>query len=248
MTTALLGRSVDTTTSRFKPHLLPVPDSEPPLSAFLDENEQAPALSAVVGPDRIASHAILRSRACINRQPVVIGPPMTHRRWASGIDVDILRSDPRNTEPVHAGAQSPAPLPFRVHSAVGIISCDDAVAPIPAAAPPRAAIPVGATAPRPSATDAGTVLARATIEALSGRRPINQLLPHFTAGVFSGLQDFPMLDRRHQIQLVSIWVCEPAEDTAEISSAFRCGLRTRAMAMQLRSVEDRWYVTALQIG
>ena len=69
-----------------------------------------------------------------------------------------------------------------------------------------------------------------------------------TTGVFGGLQEFPMLGSSHQIQLVSIWVCEPTNDTAEIAAAFRCGLRTRAMAMQLQSSDDRWYVTALQIG
>lgn len=248
MTAALL-RSTATAMPRFKPRLLPVPDSEPPFSAFPDDDGQATARLLVARPDRTSVPGMLRPRAYINRQPVVIGPRMTHRRWASGVDVDILRTEPLHTESPPPYKQPPVPLPFRVHSAVGVVSRDDDAAVFgPAAAPVPAARPARAAASRPSAADAGTVLARATIEALSGRRPINQLRPHYTTGVFGGLQEFPMLGSSHQIQLVSIWVCEPTNDTAEIAAAFRCGLRTRAMAMQLQSSDDRWYVTALQIG
>jgi hypothetical protein len=154
---------------------------------------------------------------------------MVHRRWP--VPVNSV-TEPR--QGVHAE------VTHRVHSAVGVVG-SNGTSFWPAVASTERSV-------RPAASDIAVVLTRATIEALSGRRPFAQLRPHYTTGVFNGLQEFPMLGHRHDAQLASVWVCEPTDGTAEISAAFRCGHRMRAMAMQLRADGCRWLVTSLQIG
>jgi hypothetical protein len=163
---------------------------------------------------------------------VTAPPPMTYRRWP--VDTGFRRA---------TSAESGVDLPHRVHSAAGAIAADDD-AEWPAVTLP----PELSRRARPAAFATAAMLARATIEALTGFRPIVQLQPYYSAGVFAGLQEFPMLGHRRDTQLVSLWVCEPTPDSAEISASFRCGSRTRAMAMQLRAQRDRWFVTSLQIG
>lgn len=232
--------------SRLRPRLMPVPDSEPPFSPLPDGDDATESpFTAAAWRHRIAVAERLRLRARVDPGPTVEAPLMAHRRWAPDVSIEALRARTPQAAP-----RAAAPVPHHVHSAVGILPSE--TYPEPGAATlilPAAALPApmpGITAALPSATDAGTVLVRATIEALSGRRPISQLRRHYSSGVFSGLEDFPMLGRR--TQLVSLWVCEPTDDIAEVSAAFRCGTRTRALAMQLRCAENQWYVTALQIG
>lgn len=224
------------------PQLLPVPDSEPPLRR-LPADDEAPLLpdAPTAGRHRVpparpiaGTDAGLTSAANPTerwRRTVPSPPPMVHRRW---------RAAP-GAVPTPQGIRA---LPHQVHSAVGIVTAsDDTAWPIVTA-------PVE-PAPRPRrrpASDVAVVLARATIEALSGRRPIAQLRPHYAEGVFEGLQEFPMLGHRRDTQLVSLWVCEPTDSSAEISAAFRCGTRTRAMAMQLRARGSHWFVTSLQLA
>jgi hypothetical protein len=217
------------------PQLLPVPDSEPPLVALPGPDEAA--VDPYVGiPARDHGATGLfagtgSGSALLPPAPIGAAPTIAHRRWCGVV------STPAGPRPGRA-----ADTPHRVHSAVGILApgTDGTAGIAPADAPPHRS--------RPAASDAAVILIRATIEALSGQRPFTQLRPHYTAGVFDGLQDFPMLGHRRNAQLVSVWVCEPTDGTAEVSAAFRCGQYVRAMAMQLRAAHDRWLVTSLQVG
>lgn len=219
---------------RPRPHLLPVPDCEPPLRAPQDDGDapfpqQAPAAPFAgrsVGPRPLPAHDVPW------RAAATTAPPMAHRRWSSA---PAARRMP-TAEPTPAA-------PRHIYSTTGTMpAADDTLRPM--AAPP----PEPPTAPRAEAFVTATVLARATIEALAGLRPIAQLRPHLCDGVFAGLQEFPMLGHRRDTQLVSLWVCEPAEGAAEVSAAFRCGPRTRALAMQLRAQGSTWFITSLQLG
>jgi hypothetical protein len=219
---------------RRRPHLMPVPDCEPPLRSAQDDDPMAPSngvrgVAALFAGDAPAPGVAPPQPW---RGAVTAPPPMTHRRWP--VDLD-LRREPR--------AESGTDLPHRVHSAVGAVAADDDATWPAVTLPPELS-----HRPRSAAFATATMLARATIEALAGLRPIVQLEPYYAAGVFAGLQDFPMLGHRRDTQLVSLWVCEPTDNSAEISVTFRCGPRTRAMAMQLRAQRDRWFVTSLQLG
>lgn len=233
------------TTTGFKPRLMPVPDSEPPLCPLADDDEQLDAAFNGAAWRRGLAKTRRRSSSAFGQGPIVAAPPMAHRRWAPSVPIEILR-----TRAPRAATRANAPASHDVYSAVGIVPAAGHIEHssdsrnLPPGAMPRPQVRTGITPP--SATAAGTVLVRATLEALSGRRAIEQLQPHFTPGVFSGLGEFPMLGRR--TQLVSIWVCEPSAGTAEVSAAFRCGPRTRALAMQLRHADGQWHVTALQVG
>ncbi len=220
---------------RVLPQLLPVPDSEPPLVALPGPDEAA--INPYVGVPSSRDHSAAElpggagsDAALVPAAPIGPAPTIVHRRWRG---VGSMPAGQRRGRPVD--------MPHRVYSAVGIIpSRIDGIAWAAPADTPHKSLP--------AASDAAVILIRATIEALSGQRPFTQLRPHYTAGVFDGLQDFPMLGHRRDAQLVSVWVCEPADGTAEVSAAFRCGQRVRAMAMQLRAAEGHWLVASLQVG
>lgn len=222
---------------RPRPHLLPVPDCEPPLQfpqedeLLLAQPQNSRELAALFAGDGVAAAPRLAPPRP-EPGPVTAPPAMTHRRWP--VDTGFRRA---------TSAESGADLPHRVHSAAGAVAADDDAAWPAVALPPELS-----RRPRPAAFATAAMLARATIETLTGFRPIVQLQPYYSAGVFGGLQEFPMLGHRRDTQLVSLWVCEPTPDSAEVSASFRCGSRTRAMAMQLRARRDRWFVTSLQIG
>lgn len=268
-----------------RPHLMPVPDSEPPVQPPRhDEFLRSAMITAFRDLERPLTPNPTRPDAPPRRDtgrggaPRFPAPPtMEHRRWAPRRDRDeaqplapwgdgvpgqgtagtaATRGVPANaTIRTPASAQEagrcrdrhlerPAPGGQQVHSAVGVALAAEPTN--PAAAAESLA---GTDMPRRlRAFDVATRLTQATIEALAGRRPLRHLRRHFTSGVFVGIEDFPMLGSRNAIRLTSLWVCEPAPDTAEVSAAFQCGPRTRALAMQLRAVDGRWLVTALQMG
>lgn len=268
----------DTDALRGVPHLRPVPDSEPPLvpwtglSAIASRGE-AYRWSARPIPDSTAAVTVLPHvvRDPADEDALPLAPRLAHRRWpmreasplgeASRADSGAGRRSSVATPLAHGriarpGSSGPASaerrLPHRPHSASGAVreyegidEDDDLVTLAGGASDPHAA--VGAV-DRTPADDAGTILARALLEALGGQRPIEQLRKHCASGVFQGLQDFPMLGGRRRIQLVSLWLCEPDDETAEISVAFRCQGRTRALALQLRALGSRWLVTSIQLG
>ncbi len=216
-----------------RPHLLPVPDCEPPLHTPRDDSDTPFSQQPPAAP--FAAHgagsALQPVREIPWRGAPTTAPPMTHRRWSSA--PAPLR--------MPAAERTPA-APRHVYSTTGTMPS------VGGAERPMAALPPEPATPRAEAFVTATVLARATIEALAGLRPIAQLRPHLCDGVFAGLQEFPMLGHRRDTQLVSVWVCEPAEGAAEVAAAFRCGPRTRALAMQLRARGSTWFITSLQLG
>ncbi len=103
--------------------------------------------------------------------------------------------------------------------------------------------------PDPSA--AGRRLIALTLEAFAGRRPLLQLQPLTSAGVFAALS----AGRRPRwcegtapVLIGRVHVCEPVDGVAEISAVARRGGRAHAVAARLEGIDGRWRCTALQIG
>ncbi len=190
--------------------------------------------SAPVGPGASA-------RAVPQRAPVAIPgieAPAQHRR-----EVSVQpRSDSR------ADAQAAFTVrPAVITSEVPDWSTDDDMG-----------IRTTSSAALPLAVDAGTVLVRGLIEALSGRRSLDQLRAHCSPQVFAGLEDLPALQgamgpaagkvRPAGVAPIAVWACEPADGVAEVSAAFRCGDRTRALALRMEGIDGHWRITALHLG
>lgn len=104
----------------------------------------------------------------------------------------------------------------------------------------------------PHPRDAGRRLLTTALEALAGRRPLTQLRPLTSPGVFTALST----GRRPRwcaeggspIVLGPVHVCEPVDGVAEVSAvAIRAG-RAHAVAARLEGIDGRWQCTAVQIG
>jgi hypothetical protein len=104
----------------------------------------------------------------------------------------------------------------------------------------------------PDAGHAGRSLITCVLEALAGRRPLAQLQPMTSVGVFAALAGgrrpgwcaggtAPLLVGR-------VHVCEPVDGVAEVSAVARRGGRAHAVAARLEGIDGRWRCTALQIG
>lgn len=104
----------------------------------------------------------------------------------------------------------------------------------------------------PDPAAAGRRLLTLTLEAFIGRRPLAQLQPLTSAGVFAALSG----GRRPQwcaqgtapLLVGRIHVCEPVDGVAEVSAVARRGGRAHAVAARLEGVDGRWRCTALQVG
>jgi len=103
--------------------------------------------------------------------------------------------------------------------------------------------------PEPAA--AGRRLIALTLEVFAGRRPVLQLQPLTSTGVFAALS----AGRRPRwcqgtapVLIGRIHVCEPVDGVAEISAVARRGGRAHAIAARLEGIDGRWRCTALQIG
>ena len=103
--------------------------------------------------------------------------------------------------------------------------------------------------PDPAAV--GRRLIALTVEAFAGRRPLLQLQPLTSAGVFAALS----AGRRPRwcegtapVLIGRMHVCEPVDGVAEISTVARRGGRAHAVAARLEGIDGRWRCTALQIG
>jgi len=103
------------------------------------------------------------------------------------------------------------------------------------------------TADLPAAERSASVLARAVIEVLAGRRPLGQLRVHCSPDVYAGLADRPSFASAALPHLVSVRVCEPADGVAEVSVTYRRAERVRALAFRIQGVDGRWRMTALQL-
>ncbi|MGY1690009.1 Rv3235 family protein [Geodermatophilus sp. SYSU D01105] len=99
---------------------------------------------------------------------------------------------------------------------------------------------------------AGRRLLTLTLEALAGRRPLTQVQPLTSVGVFAALSS----GRRPRwcsggtapLLLGQVHVCEPVDGVAEISAVARRSGRAHAVAARLEGIDGRWRCTALQIG
>lgn len=104
----------------------------------------------------------------------------------------------------------------------------------------------------PDPRDAGRRLITLTLEAMAGRRPLLQVRPMTSPGVFAALSagrrprwcdgsTSPLLVGR-------VHVSEPVDGVAEISAVARRDGRAHAVAARLEGIDGRWQCTALQIG
>jgi hypothetical protein len=104
----------------------------------------------------------------------------------------------------------------------------------------------------PDARDAGRRLLTLTLEAMAGRRPLAQLQPITSAGVFAALSAGrrPRWCTEGTSPLIvgQVHVCEPVDGVAEVSAVARRGGRAHAVAARLEGIDGRWRCTALQIG
>ncbi len=213
------------------------------------------------------AHASRRPRPVLVRLPD-IDPPFDDERvpWArpshpsrpagrpdAHADLPFLRGDPtalRRPAPT-AGPTTTAPAPPRTPPR-----------PAPSAAPTLVAaaeVPswseeadVGVlrtgTAALPPARRTASVLARALVEVLSGRRPVGQLRIHCSPEIYEGLTHRPPVPSVALPHLISVRVGEPADGVAEVCAVFRRAERVRAIAFRLAGVDGRWRVTALHVG
>ncbi|MGY1637730.1 Rv3235 family protein [Geodermatophilus sp. SYSU D00742] len=99
---------------------------------------------------------------------------------------------------------------------------------------------------------AGRRLLVLTLEALAGRRPLAQVQPLASVGVFaalsSGRRPRWCTDGNAPVLLGRVHVCEPVDGVAEISAVARRSGRAHAVAARLEGIDGRWRCTALQIG
>jgi hypothetical protein len=104
----------------------------------------------------------------------------------------------------------------------------------------------------PDPRDAGRRLITLALEAMTGRRPLLQVQPMTSPGVFAALSggrrprwcagsSSPLLVGR-------VHVSEPVDGVAEISAVARRDGRAHAVAARLEGIDGRWRCTALQIG
>ena len=104
----------------------------------------------------------------------------------------------------------------------------------------------------PDVRDAGRRLITLTLEVLAGRRPIGQLQPVTSPGVYAALSGGrrPRWCAEGTAPLVvgRVHVCEPVDGVAEVSAVATRGGRAHAVAARLEGIDGRWRCTALQVG
>jgi hypothetical protein len=109
-----------------------------------------------------------------------------------------------------------------------------------------------ARADLPDVRASGRRLVTTTLEALAGRRPMAQVRPLTSLGVFTALSrgNRPRwcADGTAPLVIGPIHVCEPVDGVAEVSAVARRGGRAHAVAARLEGIDGRWQCTALQIG
>jgi hypothetical protein len=129
----------------------------------------------------------------------------------------------------------------------------------PGPRPRTGAVPAGDFGPSwstrselPDARDAGRRLITLTVEALAGRRPLAQLQPMTSLGVFAALSAgrSPRWCAEGASPLVvgRVHVCEPVDGVAEVSAVAHRDGRAHAVAARLEGIDGRWRCTAFQVG
>jgi hypothetical protein len=94
------------------------------------------------------------------------------------------------------------------------------------------------------------VLVGAISEALSGRRPLGQLIRWMTSDVYDELEVCVARDRGRgwAARTRRLIVTEPADGVAEVTAVVQGDVRASAMAMRMEGRDGRWVVTALQLA
>ena len=240
---------VDDSRSPGVPYLARVPDCEPP---FDDETESPsrirPAARRALPSQPVARPAgtgLVRSRGTSSARVTAptgsgaAGAPDSDWRTASdgGTTARRVAGGTSARGAALAVTSRTAPAPPRLHSA-GVPAWSDEA---------DVGVRLTTTADLPSAERSASVLARAVIEVLSGRRPLGQLRMHCAPDVYAGLADRPTFASAALPHLVSVRVCEPADGVAEVSVAYRRAERVRALAFRIQGVDGRWRMTALQL-
>ena len=261
---------VDETRARGLPYLARVPECEPPFDDEIGDPSGIRPFPRRAVPSRPvprpAARAAVRSAAV---PPVA--PTLTLEQ---NLGTSRPTTKARVTAPTGAGADCVPGTDWRTAGDVGIVRLGERVArttPASVAAlgvtgrtagtsalVHSAGVPTWSdeadigvrlttTADLPSAERSASVLARAVIEVLSGRRPLGQLRVHCAPDVYAGLANRPTFASASLPHLVSVRVCEPADGVAEVSVAFRRAERVRALAFRIQGVDGRWRMTALQL-
>jgi hypothetical protein len=261
---------VDETRARGLPYLARVPECEPPFDDEIGDPSGIRPFPRRAVPSqpvpRPAARAAVRSAAV---PPV--GPTLTLEQ---NLGTSRPTTKARVTAPTGAGADCVPGTDWRTAGDVGPVPPSERVArttPASVAAlgvtgrtagtsalVHSAGVPTWSdeadigvrlttTADLPSAERSASVLARAVIEVLSGRRPLGQLRVHCAPDVYAGLANRPTFASASLPHLVSVRVCEPADGVAEVSVAFRRAERVRALAFRIQGVDGRWRMTALQL-
>jgi hypothetical protein len=99
---------------------------------------------------------------------------------------------------------------------------------------------------------AGRRLITLAVEAMAGRRPLVQLQPLTSVGVFAALSGGRRprwcTEGTSPLLVGQVHVCEPVDGVAEVTAVARRDGRAHAVAARLEGIDGRWRCTALQVG
>jgi hypothetical protein len=111
--------------------------------------------------------------------------------------------------------------------------------------------------PLPDPESVAGPLAQALVEVLAGRRPVVQMVRWASSTVYAALTARASVAHRRRLALRGapvriavrrVIVTRPRDEVAEVSIVVIDGTRVRAIAMQLRGIDGRWVIDALQVG
>ena len=104
----------------------------------------------------------------------------------------------------------------------------------------------------PDARVAGRRLLTLVLEAFGERRPMTQLRPVTSNGLFAVVttrrRPTWCTEGRAPFAVGPLHVCEPVDGVAEVSAVVRRNGRAHAVAARMEGLDGRWLCTALQIG
>lgn len=98
---------------------------------------------------------------------------------------------------------------------------------------------------------------QAVVEVLSSDRPLTQLVRWTDPTVYAEIAQRrqrvaspgkPVTGRAGRAQVVTVHICHPTSDSAEVAARVSMGGRSRAIAARLDLQRDRWLCTAIQFG
>lgn len=91
-------------------------------------------------------------------------------------------------------------------------------------------------------------LAGALVETLASRRPLHQLEPWLSPDVLALVERLRAAPTSRHLALRSLRVQQPRPEVIEVALHLRQGERSRAAAMRLVRLDDRWRITQLAIA